>query len=481
MQSFLYTTVAARYGYRLRVLLGCIPQGSGDDLCGGFRGKCPAWVDTPPEPSWRADRSQVSTIEHTRAESDTHMVLTGATTPATHSRTVPARDSVNRQGRQCMNINRFQDMLFSGRLTRREIKKILASMGIGTVVLPMIGGTAAAVPEDQPLFFTWVGYDSPEFMVHYIEKYGEEPRYSYFDSEDDGFQKMRAGFEPDMHFPCSAVLTLWNDAGLLAPIDTSLLSNWPDVLDVFKNAPHTTINGNRVYVPEDWGQTSILIRTDLAPEYADPENQSWKALWDEKYAGRIGMTNYSYIIFAATALVLGFKPWDMTKDETEACADLLRQQMPLNRVITDSATELGQALASGEVVMAVAENAIIWELQEAARGTDIEWTWIAPKEGALTWHCGLSIHPAAIENGMYEKCHEVIDSMISPEAGAFEIESWNYGHSNRRSYEGFSDKFLRSIGLAKDVDAFLRETAFVQEMNDIKTITEQWEAVKAGF
>ena len=68
LQSFLYTTVAARYGSGLRVLLGCMPHGSGDDLCGGLRGECPAWVDTPPGPSWRADRSQVSTIEHAKAQ-----------------------------------------------------------------------------------------------------------------------------------------------------------------------------------------------------------------------------------------------------------------------------------------------------------------------------------------------------------------------------------------------------------------------------
>ena len=84
------------------------------------------------------------------------------------------------------------------------------------------------------------------------------------------------------------------------------------------------------------------------------------------------MTNYSYLIFAATVPVLGFKPWDMTTDEMEACADLLHQLMPLNRIIADSNTEIGQALASGEVVMAVAENSLIWHLQEAAPGMDIE-------------------------------------------------------------------------------------------------------------
>ena len=53
--------VAARFGPRLRALLGYTPHGSGDDQIGNFRGDCPAWVETPPEPAWRDKRGQVGT------------------------------------------------------------------------------------------------------------------------------------------------------------------------------------------------------------------------------------------------------------------------------------------------------------------------------------------------------------------------------------------------------------------------------------
>ena len=35
----------------------------------------------------------------------------------------------------------------------------------------------------------------------------------------------------------------------------------------------------------DWGQASILYRTDLV----DIEEESWGLLWDERYAGRLAM------------------------------------------------------------------------------------------------------------------------------------------------------------------------------------------------
>jgi spermidine/putrescine transport system substrate-binding protein len=373
-----------------------------------------------------------------------------------------------------------EDLLRSGKLTRRQAHRLLASFGIGVAVAPAIAGRALAAPEDQPLFFTWAGYDSPEFMTHYVAKYGEEPQYSFFGDEDEAFAKMRSGFRPHVTYPCGVSLKLWNDGGLLAPIDTAKLSNWDAVFDVFKDAPHSVVDGRRLYVPEDWGQTSMFIRTDLAPEYADPANQSWKILWDEKYAGKIAISDYSYEAFAIAALVLGFEPWSLTPEQREQCADLLRKQIPLNRMLTTDTTQLGQALASGEMVIATGTNGLLGELVAIAEEQGFSWTWATPKEGAMTWHCGLCIHPAAYEEGMGDRCHDLIDSMISKEAGAFEIGNWYYGHVNRDAYEGFDEAFLRSIGQSKDIEGFLASSVFVQTMNEPEVLASEWEELKGG-
>ena len=60
--------VAAKFGPRMRALLGYTPHGSGDDKVGNFRGACPAWVDTPPEPAWREERGQVGTVADAEAQ-----------------------------------------------------------------------------------------------------------------------------------------------------------------------------------------------------------------------------------------------------------------------------------------------------------------------------------------------------------------------------------------------------------------------------
>ena len=60
--------VAARFGPRLRALLGYTPHGSGDDRIGNFRGDCPAWVETPSEPAWRDGRGQVGTAADAKTQ-----------------------------------------------------------------------------------------------------------------------------------------------------------------------------------------------------------------------------------------------------------------------------------------------------------------------------------------------------------------------------------------------------------------------------
>jgi len=62
--------VAAQFEPRLRALLGYTPHGSGDDKIGNFRGDCPAWVETPPEPAWRDERGQVGTAADAKAQSE---------------------------------------------------------------------------------------------------------------------------------------------------------------------------------------------------------------------------------------------------------------------------------------------------------------------------------------------------------------------------------------------------------------------------
>ena len=126
-----------------------------------------------------------------------------------------------------------------------------------------------------------------------------------FGDDDDAFTKVKAGFRPDIAHPCYDKVARWNKEGLLQPIDTKRIKNWDSIFPVFKNLPDLQAGDGKVWmVPWDWGNTSILYRTDLVK---NPE-ASWNLLWDKQYAGRMATIDAVHDTPVVAALLAGVEP-----------------------------------------------------------------------------------------------------------------------------------------------------------------------------
>ncbi len=387
-----------------------------------------------------------------------------------------------------LDVHRIADGVREGKYNRREMHAILGAFGFGVATLPLVPNARAQETEmescdggNTPTVFTWSGYDETAFHGQYIGKYGCAPNLTPFADEEEAFAKMRAGFSPDVMFPCSYKLRQWYDAGLLGAIDTGLLSNWDDVIPSLKNINDSVIDDKRIFVPMDWGQTSVTFRTDLAPEYVDEENHTWGILWDPNYTGRLSMID-SLIDGVAVAGIYGGleNPYDLSDPaDMELVASLLREQLPLLRYYAASMSDVEQSMASGELVAAATWNASVLEL----RNQGVPVAFMNPKEGAMTWVCGFT--RSTMNDGesdeMIVKAHEVIDSFISSEAGAWEIVNYGYGHSNAKAFEMVSDEELDARGLSRNPDDLLSSGIFQIAMTPEDQIQIMFEEVKAGL
>ena len=137
-------------------------------------------------------------------------------------------------------------------------------------------------------------------------------------------------------------------------------------------------------------------------------------------------------------------------------------------------SEVEQALASGEIVAGWGWNDTYARLK--AEGVPVAFG--VPKEGIRTWVCGLVMHS---ETEHADAAYDLINAMTSPEAGAYIITEWGFGHSNRKAFEEVDAETLQAQGLSTP-DVFLSEGVMYNPMDPVieHEYYELFESVKAG-
>ncbi|MDA0962015.1 MAG: extracellular solute-binding protein [Proteobacteria bacterium] len=363
-----------------------------------------------------------------------------------------------------------------GKLSRRNFTKGLLAAGVAMTTMPVAARRAMASSDGQPTYFTWGGYDIPELFVPYQAKHGALPNFAIFGGSEEALTKMRGGFVVDVSHPCNQAMPRWVATGLFQPVDPSRLSNWGDVMPELVALDGNDAGGGNIWMaPFDWGQSSITYRTDLVDLGGGEE--SWDILWDPKYAGRLGSLAAGADAWWVGAIKAGV-PFDQldTEEAFEKISAVMREQRPLIRTYTDDTTTLEQALASGELVAALTWNSSAALL----RSEGVPVAFAKPKEGAMTWVCGVMIHKEAPN---LDLAYDLIDSLLSVETGKFMINDYGYGHSNTRSFDDFDEEMLSGLGLSKNPKDILQAGHFQipQSQEWESRMNELWEQIKAGF
>ncbi len=370
-----------------------------------------------------------------------------------------------------MKLKDFRERLVEGTFTRREFTRVLASAGVVATVLPFTSQKAQAAVNLK--IFEWSGYEIPELYPAFLEKYGEAPEFPIFGDEDEAFAKMIAGFKVDMAHPCMPAIRTWRDAGLIKPIDPARIEAWDNIFPELLTIRGMQHGGDHWLLPWDWGASSIVYRTDLV----DIEEESYALLLDERYQGRMAMYDYVDEAFPVAALLSGAEDHlDMTDEELERAADVLRQIHKNMLFYWEERTTLWQAMASGEIVAAFAWNDAIVELKK--QGVPVKF--MIPKEGVLSWVCGYTLMADA--SGSEDQAYDYLNAVMEPRVGKFLIEDYGYGHANKESYDLVSQETLEDLGLS-DIENFLANSKFE---GGIPPATREkmmllWTEIKAGF
>lgn len=234
-----------------------------------------------------------------------------------------------------------------------------------------------------------------------------ELKVATFDSNKSAAAKLAGGFEADVVEVCTDEMAPLLARDLIRPLDPRGVPEF-DKLAFSDQTEVRNDAGEVLFVPASAGPHGLIVNTEAIPEAID----SYQALFDPAYAGDVALEATPLTAIAITAMALGAEdPTHLSDDEVEAAKQHLLDNRDNFRAFAESDSSMVNLFKSGEVVLADGGRGTTQAMVDD--GLPVEW--VAPKEGALSWVCGLAITSKA-QN--IDAAYKLINYYASAEAQA---------------------------------------------------------------
>ena len=231
---------------------------------------------------------------------------------------------------------------------------------------------------------TWNGYAPQELIAKFEKEFACKVEVTVSNNEDMIAKLIASrggGF--DLIQPSQDRVTSGQEAGnIYQPMDYSRIDESrfiPSMLEIVKK--NTRIDGQSYAVPFCWGTSGLIVNKKEAPDA-----NSFAALFDPTYAGRISYRLQRPILMAA-AFSLGYKPFELYGDEKayRSMLDNVFAKLVANKPLVAGywavSGDLLVAMRSGKVAVAKGWDNDAFKLH--AENPDLDF--VAPETGALGW------------------------------------------------------------------------------------------------
>ena len=182
--------------------------------------------------------------------------------------------------------------------------------------------------EECGLFNVNAGFEE-YFNTTLADKYGfyVKVNYSTYATNEDMFAKLsNSAVAYDLVIPSDYMIQKMIANNMLLPLDFSLLSNYKNISDDFKNMYYDPDN---IYsVPYTYGMVGIIYNSEFVKE-EDVADESWNLLWNEKYKGKILQFNNPRDAFATAMYKEGMNINSHNPADWEKALEELKKQKPI--------------------------------------------------------------------------------------------------------------------------------------------------------
>lgn len=238
----------------------------------------------------------------------------------------------------------------------------------------------------------WAGYaergevdPAYDWVTPFEEETGCQVTTTDMTDSNNGVSLMQSG-EYDGISASGDATTRLIAADLVAPVNTDIFDNYPNVFDGLKDLPHNTVEGVNYGVPHGRGPNLLAYNTEVVTEAPT----SWDIVWEgaSDYPGQISIYDSSiYIADAALHLMttqpdLGIEdPYQLNQEQFDAAVALLTAQAANDPLYWGVLTDQVSSFGAGDVVAGTT-----WQYQvNLLQGEDAPIEAVLPDEGSTGW------------------------------------------------------------------------------------------------
>jgi len=340
------------------------------------------------------------------------------------------------------------------------------AVALGLLGAPFaLGGRPSASRERVLNLYIWSNYIAPETIRKFEQRQRARVNVDLYDSNEAILAKVQAGNAGyDVVCPSNYVIQILQRQGLLQALDRSALPHLENTDPRFLDRDFD--RGNRFSVPYFWGTTGIGYVKSKAGKV-----DSWGALWDPRFKGRILMLDDGREALGAALKWKGGSYNATDPASIRVAQQLLVQQKPLVRAYNSSNFE--DVLLSRDVWVAQGWNGQFAKAIEA----DPDLDYVVPREGS-----GMFIDSLAIPAGAPhpELAHAFIDFTLEADIAAEICRTMKYSTTNRAAMPLLPEKVRRSPAIFPP-EGVLDRTETIEDIGEATLLYDRaWTEVKTS-
>lgn len=225
---------------------------------------------------------------------------------------------------------------------------------VGSVPVSAAEKTSAATASQQTVtinVYNWGEYlsdgkdGSKDVNTEFTKETGIKVNYTTFEDNETLYSKIAGGGASyDVIFPSDYMVSKMIREKRLEKIDRSEVPNYKYIDKAYRGEVYDP--KDEYSVPYTWGVVGIFYNKKYVKEKVD----SWKILWDKKYAGKILMFDNPRDAFGIAQKILGCSYNSANTNEWSEAAKLLEKQKPLVQAYVMD--QIFDKMSSGEAWLA---------------------------------------------------------------------------------------------------------------------------------